>query len=358
MEEAAFQFYTHAPHALTPSRPSCCQDVMMITASHKIIRFSLLFLSLSWVVAATAIPLPAVETLVEFSPEADSPPCRGVQISKDLMVTSPACAEKAREFSNFGLIEILTLSGESLGYITEQPDKSPEGSMLLNISLDSETFRPASYPAFYNISPVPEQALTYNFDEKHQLVQQPVNLTTDETQKSKFIISTESPIPQGSPIFDLKGQLVCLSGTSGQCFTVSDLPIARFRRGLKDDPDDPDGEGAGISNVEALGIVAGIGVAIAGTAAAIFYLATYLKARSMGMPANVFWVGILSLQYCGHCNSNSALYAIIGLFFCPVCFCPLSAYHAASNWIEDYAGSHAERAPIIHQPHPSVPSIN
>ena len=229
--------------------------------------------------------------------------------------------------------------------------------MLLNIRLDTETFRPVSYPAFYNISPVPEQALTYNSDEKHQLVLQPVNLTTDETQKSKFIISTESPISQGSPIFDLKGQLVCLSGTGGQCFTVSDLPIARFRRGLKDAPDDPDDEGAGISDAEAeaLGIAAGAGVAIAGTVTAIFYLATYLKARSMGMPASVFWAGILSLQYCGHCNSNSVTYAIIGLFFCPVYFCPLSAYQAASNWIEDYVGSLPEHSPIIHQPHPSAP---
>ena len=338
----------------------------MILASHKIIGLSLLFLSFlflsflflsflflsfSWGMAAMAGRLPAIETLVEFSPETDSPPCRGVQISKDL-VTSPACAEKAREFSNSGLIEILTLTGEPVGYIAEQPDRSPENSMLLNIRLDTEAFRPGSYPAFYHALTTPEQAFTYSVNEKHHLVQQAVSLAIDETQNSKYIISSDFSLPLGSPIFDLKSQLVCLTGTNNQCNTVSELPIARFRRGLKDDPDD---EGAGISDVGVLGVVAGSGVAIAGTVTAIFYLATYLKARSMGMPASVFWAGILSLQYCGHCNSNSVTYAIIGLFFCPVYFCPLSAYQAASNWIEDYAGSLPEHSPIIHQPHPSAP---
>lgn len=331
----------------------------MITASRKIIGFSLLFTSCSWGMAANAAALPAVETLVEFSPETDSPSCRGVQISKDLIATSPVCAQKAREFSNSRLIEILTLSGESAGYIAEQPDKRPTGSMLLNISLDSETLRPGNYPVFYDALSVPEQAFTYNIDKK-QLVQQPVSLAIDETQsKSKFIISSESSIPQGSPIFDLKSQLVCLSGTDNQCFTVSDLPVARFGRGLKDYPDDPDNEDDGISNVLAIGLTAGVVTAIAGTAATVFYLATYLKARSMGMPASVFWAGILSLQYCGHCDSNSALYAVIGLFFCPVCFCPLSAYQAASNWIENYAtlnSEHAEQAPILTQPQPSAPT--
>lgn len=200
----------------------------MIIDPRKIIGFSLLFTSPSWGAVVNANLLPVAGAIVEFSPETGSLPCRGVLVSKDLMATSPACAQKARERSNYGLIETLTLSGDSVGYIAEQPIKSLENSMLLNV------FRPGSYPVFNDALLVPEQAFTYNVNEKQQLVQQPVTLALGEARsKSKFIISSEFSIPQGSPIFDLNNQLVCLRGAGNQCVSVSELPIARFRRDLK-----------------------------------------------------------------------------------------------------------------------------
>ncbi|WP_252180407.1 hypothetical protein [Endozoicomonas sp. 4G] len=335
---------------------------MMIIDPHKIIGFSLLFTSLSWGAAVNTNSLPVAEALVEFFPETDSPPCRGVLVSKDLMATSPVCAQKAREHSNDGLIETLTLSGESVGYIAEQPNKSLESSMLLNISLDSETFRPTSYPAF-NDSLVQEQAFTYNVNEKKQLVQQSVTLALDETRsKSKFIISSEFSIPQGSPIFDLKNQLVCLRGTGNQCFSASELPIARFRRDLKDYPYDPDDDSDdeifASLDAKSLGIVLGIAAAIGVAATAFFYLSTYHKARAMGMPARVYWAGILGQKHCGYCDSTSGCYAIVGIFFCAPIFWPLSAYRAATNWIEEYGGIRIDRAPIItNQPQQSAPPL-
>ncbi|WP_448216894.1 hypothetical protein [Endozoicomonas sp. 2B-B] len=336
---------------------------MMIIEPQKIIGFSLLFTSLSCCMAVNASPLPVAGALIEFFPETDSPPCRGVLVSKDLMATSPACGLKAKELSNDGLIETLTLSGESVGYITEQSDKSLESSMLVNISLDSKTFRPGSYPAFNDALLVPEQAFTYNVNEKRQLVQQPVTLALDETRnKSTFIISSEFSIPQGSPIFDLKNQLVCLRGTDNQCFSVSELPIARFRRDLKDYPYDPDDDSDdeifASLDAKSLGIVLGIAAAIGVAATAFFYLSTYHKARAMGMPARVYWAGILGQKHCGYCDSTSGCYAIVGIFFCAPIFWPLSAYRAATNWIEEYGGIRIDRAPIItNQPQQSAPPL-
>ncbi len=331
---------------------------MMIIDPHKIIGFSLLFTSLSWGAAVNTNSLPVAEALVEFFPETDSPPCRGVLVSKDLMATSPICVQKAREHSNDGLIETLTLSGESVGYIAEHSDKPLESNMLLNISLDSETFRPGSYPVFNDDLLLPEQAFTYNVNEKQQLVQQPVTLALDETRsKSTFIISSEFSIPQGSPVFDLKNQLVGLRGTGNQCFSVNELPIARFRRDLKDDPYDPYDDSDDEFDPQIIYIALGIAAAVGAVATAIFYLSTYHKARAVGMPAEVYWAGILSQKHCGYCSFDSACYGVIGICCCPFIFWPLSAYRAATNWIEDYGGLRADQAPIIHQPQQSAPPL-
>ena len=333
----------------------------MGTASHKIIGFSLVFPLLLWGMAATAMHLPTVETLVEYRPDPDMPPCRAVRISEGFIATSHLCAQKAREFSNYRLIEVYTLTGEPVGAIAEQSEKFPENGMLLQVVQDTKELRSGNYPALYSASSTPDQAFTYSVDENYQMVRQPVVLAADEAQVNPaFIISSEPSLPLGAPVFDIKNQLVCLSDGSNQCFTVGKLPVVRFRRGLKDYPDDPNDDDFGPEVAEIFGITAGVTFAVYAIPAAIatitFYLASYRKARSMGMPANIFWTGILSLKYCGHCNSNSALYAILGLVTCPICLCPLSAYFAASNWIEDYAAPSSEHAPIIQPPPLQAPS--
>ena len=165
----------------------------------------------------------------------------------------------------------------------------------------------------------------------------------------------EIELPPGSPVFDTGNHLVCLLTSDYHCQALNIEPERRFERDLAetDDPttitstSTPSSEESGV----VLGIVLGVPIVAATIATTIFYLASYMKAKSMSMPGNVFWPGILGLQYCAHCNSQSAIFAIIGLFCCPICLCPISAYLAVSNWVDDYAGGGAESAPIVTQPY-------
>lgn len=165
----------------------------MVTASHKIIGFSLAFPLLLWGMAATAMHLPTVENLVEYLPDPDMPPCRAVRISEDFIATSPLCAQKAREFSNYRQIEIYTLTGEPVGVIAEQSEEFPENGMLLQVVQDTKELRSGNYPALYSSSSTPDQAFTYSVDENYQMVRQPVVLAADEAQVNPaFIISSEA----------------------------------------------------------------------------------------------------------------------------------------------------------------------
>ena len=85
----------------------------MIASSHKIIGFSLLLPLFPWGVTATAMSLPVIENLVEFSPEPDRPACHGVRISEGLIATSPLCVEKVREITGHQNLGIYTVTGQA-----------------------------------------------------------------------------------------------------------------------------------------------------------------------------------------------------------------------------------------------------
>ncbi|MGI9278477.1 MAG: hypothetical protein ACR2PX_02470 [Endozoicomonas sp.] len=250
-----------------------------------------------------------------------------------------------------------TLTGEPIGVVAEQPGSLSEKSMLLQVTLDTEGVNPSHYPMLYDAPPAPEQAFAYNVDKNNQLFQQPVKLASGATRsESVFTVSSELQLPAGTPIFDTKGQLVCLSDGSNQCYTVSKSLVERAirGRGLNDDYDYDD---EGLSTAAQIGIVAGVGVAAIAIPTTLFYLVTWLKAHSAGMSAGVYWPGILSLQYCSHCTVNTAMPAIVGTIVCPLtgmlsCLVgyPISTSMAAFNWINSYSNP-SESVPIIsHQP--------
>ena len=93
-------------------------------------------------------------------------------------------------------------------YSENSQTDSMKTDMILQFTPDTEEIRSGRYPVLNGASSAPDQAFTYNVDEKHQTVQQPVVLTSDDTQdKSEFIITSESVLPPGSPVFDTKNQI-------------------------------------------------------------------------------------------------------------------------------------------------------
>ena len=352
MEGHIFRIYTHDHHTYW------CQRSIMITFSHKIIGFSLLLPLYPWGMTAMATSLPVIENLVEFSPEPDQPACHGVRISEGLIATSPLCVEKVREITGLQNLGIHTVLGKPIGDFSDNSltDQQPENEMLLPFTPNEEGGEFDIYPKIYNARTPPEQVFGYTLNKKDPLAVHPVMVSLSETVTERvFNAFPEIELPTGSPVFDTGNHLVCLLTSDYHCQALNIEHESRFERDLAetDDPttitstSTPSSEESGV----VLGIVLGVPIVAATIATTIFYLASYMKAKSMGMPGNVFWPGILGLQYCGHCNSQSATFAIIGFFCCPICLCPISAYLAVSNWVDDYAGGGGESAPIVTQPY-------
>lgn len=331
----------------------------MVFQSHKVIDFSLLFLLTSFGMPATAVPLPIVETVVEFTLPSESGDlaCQGVRVSEGLIATSPLCIRKARE-SDDRQIELFTLQGEPTGVIAEQSEKPSESEMLLQIILDTEPESAAleNYPELYKAPSPPEHTFAYTLNENDQLVVHPMTLSLSEpVTEGKFNAFSEMDLPSGVPVFDADNRLVCLLTSQHDCLALNLEPEKLFKRALtgNDDPTTayPTATVSPEESAVVLGVVLGVPIVSATIATGLFYLASYMKAKSMGMPGGVFWPGILSLQYCAHCNSQSAIFAVLGFLCCPICLCPISAYMAVSNWVADYAGAGAESAPIVTQPY-------
>lgn len=324
----------------------------------KLIYFSIFFCLEAVSSPTTVAPLSATDNLVVFTPEIkldSSSLCRGIRVSRDLLATAPECVVKIRELSDYKPIAVHTAQGESLGEVSESKLDDPQKEMLLPLTLDEESASGEKYLGLYNAASAPEQAFAYSIDPQGQLARQPVVLSDSEELAGKsFTISSEAGLPSGSPVLDTHGRLVCIISDDSRCHILKRLPQGKVKRELEDDPDDYDYDADNYIAQE-LGILAGVLVAAVATSTGLFYLVSFLKAYSKGMPANVFWPGILLLKYCSYCSIETAIPAIIGIILCPfgtiapLVGCPVSAYLAVSKWVNDYDNPASEQAPIITQ---------
>ena len=298
--------------------------------------------------------LPILDNLVVFEPEIkidSSYPCQGVRVSSDLIATAPECALKIRKLLDYKAVDVHTVQGELLGEASDGMLNDPQKRMLLSFTPNEQSVE-RKYPELYQTTSIPEQAFTYSIDPQGQLVRQSVVLSySEELAEKSFTVSPEVSVPSGSPILDNNGRIVCILSDDSQCHILKRLSQDRVKRELADDDDDD-----GLSQNAQIGIIAGLGAAAIIIPTGIFYLVSYIKARSKGMSDSTFWAGILSLQYCSHCTSTTAMPAIISTILCPLtgmisCIVgyPISACMAASKWIDD-STSYYERTPIISQP--------
>ena len=328
----------------------------------KLVFFSI-FYSLKAVPSPTATePLSTIDNLVMFTPKitvGTSSLCQGVRVAKNLLATAPECVLKIRELSDYRPIGVHTAQDESLGEISDIVLDSPWREALLSINLGEESPDNVKFPELYNAISIPEQTFSFSIDVQSRITRQPVTLSSSEEGSEEpagksYTVSSEADIPLGSPVIDTHGRIVCILAGDSQCHVLKRLPQGRAKREVADYDDYPDdyddltaAEEAGIT----IGVVGGVAL-LSAAATGLFYLTTYMQAKRMRMPSDVFWPGILTLRYFNHCDFSSAIMALIGVVVCPFLLCPLAANQAASAWIYDYARSHPEQAPILQPPLP------
>jgi hypothetical protein len=292
--------------------------------------------------ANAEIPMTVDDSLVSFSPPVYLTPdieCQGVRIARELVATSPSCAQAIQKQTGDTKIKALDFSGNRLGNIVQVKDSLPLTPLDSNMLLDlSETVASefGTYPVLRNSDTPPSAAFAYFKDDQGagDIISQPVSVTrlTSVKQQHFYDVSSDISLPSGTMVFDDKNRLICLISIKNQCISVP-LEQAFLTRKLNQYEED-----TAYSLTPAIVEAGAVLVLVAGTAGT-FYTALFFRARYLGIPAGTYWGGICSNGYCKGWNALSTVFCGLGTAFCiptggySCTLCWAAPFTAAWNWL-------------------------
>ena len=177
--------------------------------------------------------------------------------------------------------------------------------MIFRIMADNAG-RSASYPALHddNDLKLPTYADFIATDGSLARAVFSLEFHAEQADQSVYSVSASVALPPGTPVFDLKNNIVCLVSTDNLCHSLPVVPWLRSRRDAGDDNGEGDDSGSQSSSTN-IGVVSGIVMFAVAVGINIACLgANYCRACSKGMPSSVFWKAVLTLGYCTDPHTN------------------------------------------------------
>lgn len=259
--------------------------------------------------AASEPTLTINESLVRFSPSTfpeTTKECHGVRVAKHVIATTAKCAKMISVQSSKAAVDVYGTHNQLYGKISRFSFRTEEEKPGLGASLDgisllrfdcSQNNEFNFYTTAYDSeteSPVSTQAY---FISEQQLKQKVVTVSafTPSGDLGYFELSSNTQLPDGTPILDQDGKLVCLASSDSYCFL---LPKREYFQKLDygDDHDDDDTDTNLVAYLIAIPIAV-VGISVVWTGVMFAILAC--KARHNGMPCGVLCKGMMcTYEYC------------------------------------------------------------
>ena len=191
---------------------------------------------LSFQANATQSSLAAKESLISFVPSIISPlrvECQGLRINKLLVATSPRCVQKIRQTlkkrENIGVLSTeATIIGSLSTCNKSLPAQTADINLFLAIVPNDEY---QSEPAYYTSEYPPEKAFAHYLNDQNAVSIEEVSLTSPDFphQKGYLALKSENQLPEGSPVYDVHGHVVCLITSEDECRTFPDSLTQPFK---------------------------------------------------------------------------------------------------------------------------------
>ncbi|WP_448216895.1 hypothetical protein [Endozoicomonas sp. 2B-B] len=292
--------------------------------------------------AASEPTLTINESLVRFSsstfPETTKE-CQGVRVAKHVIATTAKCAKMISVQNSKAAVDVYGTHNQLYGKITRFSFGTEEEKPSLGVSIDgisllrfdsSQNDEFNFYTTAYDSeteSPVSTQAY---FIGEQQLNQKVVTVSafTPSGDLGYFKLSSNTQLPDGTPILDQDGKLVCLASSDSYCFL---LPKGEFFQKLDYDDDDD-------TDTDLMTYLIAIPIVIVLLTGVMFAILA-CKAKHKGMPCGVLCKGMLcTYDYCQY----------FSWFRCFMFGWCAAVGEAGWKWIDTYDPSNAaESKPII-----------
>ena len=293
--------------------------------------------------AKAVIPFDVDENLIYFAPNVllnTGEECQGFRVAKTLLVTSPQCVMMLSQRSKEEQITILGANRVSLGVLSHGNDieelNEVETDLLLAISDTAEDEVFLDTPIYVSDA-IPEQSKAYYLDAGHNIISEPVTLSFPNSPDEEGFLKLQSSdkLPQGAPVFDTEGSLVCLVASRGRCRVLS--PGLIYRSGNL--------TSEGSEHTYHPYLIAGVVVATVSAivATASFYLILLARAKAQGMPVGRACRGLCCFEYFTKWDRLSTALCFTGIVINPFVAglgsLPLwwaAAFNAGRSWVNNY----------------------
>lgn len=297
------------------------------------------------------------DSLVNFYPAVHTmrgPECQGVRIARNLLVTSPLCAQAINKKAQDSDIHILDSFENTQGKVVpvkgNQSLNPMDHDMLLDIS-EAVANEHDTYPVLRNSdTPIPA-GFAYFKDQNGVTVKKRVSVTqlfSSDTQQRFYDVSADGPLPSGTVVMDDKNHLVCLISIKGRCVSVP-LGQVLLTRKLEQYGEPGDSSDMVASLAPIIAEVGTVLVVITG-AVGVFYGALFIRSKQLGIPTSTFWGGMCGYGYCKGGDALSGVLCALG----SLCFIPTGGYSGALCWAGPFVAAwnwlnqkHAELFPTL-----------
>ena len=294
--------------------------------------------------AIADVPMMVDDSLVSFSPAIrlnSESECQGTRIAKQLVATSPLCAQAIYKRSENTTVEILDTGGKKVGKIVpfkgSLPLNSLDQEMLLDVS-DAVSTEFDTYPALRNSDAPADTAYAYFKDNSGAIVQESVVATelSASLEQRHFDVASATALPSGTMVMDDQHNLICLMSVKNQCLSV---PLGQTVRTRELNQYGESSDEIAAQYLPQILLGSAVAVLVAG-AVGTFYLVSFVRARHLSIPAGVFWQNICNYGYCSGWSPLSTVQCILGTACCPFTYgysaacCWTASLTAAWNWVE------------------------